>query len=184
MQESTTRGVRGLVPFRAAIAAAWLAVVSALAADSTGTSLAVAPPGPGGATALTLAPNLSFTDDSSSNFPIRGENLDDGKIASDRPTAIFFGTSHCWNTNREAERFVALYEKKKEAARFLIVDLERPSAEQRALVSRFYRGYIPTLAFLDRSGKVVYNDAGETANRRGDFSRLEEILGKAGAAGR
>ncbi|MDQ2970793.1 MAG: thioredoxin family protein [Acidobacteriota bacterium] len=133
---------------------------------------------------MTLAPNLSFTDDSSSNFPIRGEGLDGGRIASDRPTAIFFGTSHCWNTNREAERFVALYEKKKEAARFLIVDLERPSAEQRALVSRFYRGYIPTLAFLDRSGKVVYNDAGETANRRGDFSRLEEILGKAGAAAR
>jgi hypothetical protein len=133
---------------------------------------------------LTLAPKLSFTDDSSSNFPIRGENLDDGRIASDRPTAIFFGTSHCWNTNREAERFVALYGKKKEAARFLVVDLENPSAEHRALVSKFYRGYIPTLAFLDRSGKVVYNDAGETADRRGDFSRLEEILGRAGAAAR
>ena len=79
MQESATRGVRGLVPFWAATAAALLAAVSALAADSTGTSFAVAPPGPGGATALALAPNLSFTDDSSSNFPIRGENLDDGE---------------------------------------------------------------------------------------------------------
>lgn len=58
--------------------------------------------------ALTLAPNLSFVDDSSDNFPIRGENLEEGKIALDRPTAIFFGTALCWNTNREAERFVAV----------------------------------------------------------------------------
>ena len=33
--------------------------------------------------------------------------------------------------------------------RFLVVDLDHPSREQKALVSRFYRGYIPTLAFLD-----------------------------------
>ncbi len=30
---------------------------------------------PGGAAALTLAPDCSFTDDSSSNYPIRGKNL-------------------------------------------------------------------------------------------------------------
>ncbi len=110
--------------------------------------------GPGGTRNLTLAPNLSFTDDSSSAFPIRGVNLQDGRIASDRPTAVFFGTSHCWNTNREAERFVALYAKEKDTARFLVVDLERPSSDQRALVSRLYRGAIPSLAFLDRSGST------------------------------
>ena len=142
--------------------------------------VAVAPRGPGGATDLTLAPGLSFTDDSSSAFPIRGANLADGRIASDRPTAVFFGTSHCWNTNREAERFVALYRKHAEDARFLVVDLERQSADQQKLVARFYRGYIPTLAFLDRKGNVVYNRAGETARERGDASALEEILKKAG----
>jgi hypothetical protein len=135
--------------------------------------------GPGGAVSLTLASNLSFIDDSSSDFPIRGANLGDSRIASDRPTAIFFGTSHCWNTNREAERFVALYALEGENARFLVVDLERPSAEQRALVSRFYRRYIPMLAFLDRFDRVIYNEAGETANDRGDISRLGEILRKA-----
>ena len=149
------------------------------AADKEALPLATAGPGPGGARNLTLAPNLSFTDDSSSNFPIRGENLEDGKIASDRPTAIFFGTSHCWNTNREAERFVALSAKEKEAVRFLVVDLDHPSHDQKALVSRFYRGYIPTLAFLDASGNAVYNRSGETASRRGDTSGLEEILKKA-----
>jgi hypothetical protein len=55
---------------------------------------------------LKLAPNLSFTDDSSSNFPITGTDLKDGTIAHDRPTLIFFGTAPCWNTNREAERLV------------------------------------------------------------------------------
>ena len=137
---------------------------------------AVCPAGPGGARDLTLAPDLSFTDDSSSNFPIRGKDLSDGRIATDRPTAIFFGTSHCWNTNREAERFVALYAREKDAARFLVVDLEHPSADQKLLVSKLYAGFIPTVAFLDRTGAVVYDRAGETSGKRGDSSRLEELL--------
>jgi hypothetical protein len=169
-----------LAAWTAAAAGLVLAGVSILAAaDKEVSPLAMAGPGPGGARNLALAPNLSFTDDSSSNFPIRGENLEDGKIASDRPTAIFFGTSHCWNTNREAERFVALSAKEREAVRFLVVDLDQPSRDQKALVSRFYRGYIPTLAFLDASGKVVYNRSGETASQRGDTSSLEEIVRKA-----
>jgi hypothetical protein len=137
---------------------------------------AVAPPGEGGATGLSLAPGLSFTDDSSAAFPIRGKNLGDGKVASDRPTAIFFGTSHCWNTNREAERFVALFRKHAGEARFLVVDLSSPSAEQGPLIKRLYKGFIPTLAFLDRNGKVVYNRAGETALERGDVSELEKLF--------
>jgi thiol-disulfide isomerase/thioredoxin len=142
-------------------------------------AFAVAPAGARGAADLSLAPDLSFTDDSSSNFPIRGSNLSDGKIASDRPTAVFFGTSHCWNTNREAERFVALYRKHRDEARFVVVDLSSASSEQKPLVARLYKGFIPTLAFLDRSGKVVYNRAGETARERGDASALEAILRQA-----
>ena len=150
-----------------------------IASDRPAAAVPVAPAGPGGATNLTLAPDLSFTDDSSSNFPIRGENISDGRIASDRPTAIFFGTSHCWNTNREAERFVDLYRRHAGEARFLIVDLEHPSSDQRALVSRFFEGYIPHVTFLDRRGQTVYNRAGETASRRGDATFLEETLRKA-----
>ena len=142
-------------------------------------ALVVAPAGPGGATKLTLAPELSFVDDSSANFPIRGENMKDGRIASDRPTVIFFGTAHCWNTAREAERFVALYEKEKDAVRFLVIDLDHPSSEQRPLIARFYSGFIPTLAFLDAKGNVIYNRSGETAKERGDFGGLEELLRRA-----
>jgi hypothetical protein len=167
------------LPLLTTAAAGLLLSIGVLASAGKEEPLTVAAAGPGGARNLVLAPNLSFTDDSSANFPIRGENLGDGKIASDRPTAIFFGTSHCWNTNREAERFVALAGKETDAVRFLVVDLDRPSREQKALVSRFYRGYIPTLAFLDASGKVVYNQSGETSGRRGDTAGLEEILRKA-----
>ena len=142
-------------------------------------AFAVAAPGGGGATGLSLAPGLSFTDDSSAAYPIRGRDLGDGKIASDRPTVVFFGTSHCWNTNREAERFVLLYQKHSDEARFLVVDAASPSSAQRALVARLYRGFIPTLAFLDRNGKVVYNRAGETSRERGDVSELERLLGTA-----
>jgi hypothetical protein len=177
-EEIMTRRRFPSLPILATTAAALVAAVL-WASEKTAPALVVAPPGPGGASGLTLAPGLSFTDDSSSNFPIRGEDLKDGKIASDRPTAIFFGTSHCWNTNREAERFVALYSKEKENARFLVVDLDGPAANQKPLVSHFFKGYIPTLAFLDRSGAVVYNQSGETARERGDISKLEEILRKA-----
>ena len=141
--------------------------------------LSVAPPGPGGGKSLSLAPDLSFVDDSSSNFPIRGENLEDARIASDRPTVVFFGTSHCWNTNREAERFVNLYRTHSGDARFLVVDLNHPSPGQKCLVTSLFHGSIPTVAFLDRTGLVVYDEAGETARERGDTSRLVEILSKA-----
>jgi len=119
----------------AVLCAGLLAVGEKRSASKSSLPLAAAEPGPGGAKELRLAPGLSFTDDSSSAFPIRGKNLEDGKIASDRPTAIFLGTSHCWNTNREAERFVALYKKRKDEARFLVVDLHEPSPEQRPLVT-------------------------------------------------
>jgi len=148
----------------------------ALAADK---AVAVAPSGPGGAKNLTLAPELSFTDDSSSNFPIRGENLKDGKIASDRPTIVFMGTSHCWNTNREAERLVSMYAKENDAVRFLVVDLNSASGEQKALVERFYSGFIPALAVLDAKGNVVYNRSGETSKVKGDDTALEELLRRA-----
>jgi hypothetical protein len=135
-----------------------------------------APAGSSGAHDLMLARGLSFTDDSSDAFPIRGKNLSEGRIAADRPTLVFYGTSHCWNTNREAERFVALYGKRKDEARFLVVDLHEPSPDQKILIRRLYGGAIPHLTVFDAKGRVVYNRAGETARKRGDVSELERLL--------
>jgi hypothetical protein len=141
-------------------------------------ALATEVPGPP-ATDLKLAPDLSFSDDSSSNFPIEGKNLSDGSIASDHATVIFFGTANCWNTAREAERLVSLYPQYKDKIHFVVVDLRSPSLAQQALIDRYYHGYIPTIAVIDSAGKVLYDRAGETASERGDTSNLQKLLDSA-----
>ena len=132
-----------------------------------------------GADNLQLAPGLSFTDDSSSAFPIRGDGLDDAESRPGRATVIFFGTSHCWNTNREAERLVALYPKYRNRMTFLTVDVTHPSPSQVPLIKRYYRGAIPTLVILGPDGAVLYVRAGETASTRGDTQRLDSLLNSA-----
>jgi hypothetical protein len=141
-------------------------------------ALATEVPGPP-ATDLKLAPDLSFSDDSSPNFPIEGKNLSDGSIASDHATVVFFGTANCWNTAREAERLVQLYPQYKDKIRFVVVDLRKPSLAQQVLIDRYYRGYIPTIAVIDSAGKVLYDRAGETASERGDTGNLQKLLDSA-----
>ena len=128
------------------------------------------------ASGLRLAPKLSFDDDSSPNFPIQGQNLSEGSIASGEATVIFFGTSNCWNTAREAERLVKLYPQFRNRIRFVIVDLNHAGPEQKALVSHYYHGYIPTITAIDSRGNLIYDRAGETASTRGDTSNLERLL--------
>ena len=141
-------------------------------------ALAAEVPGPP-ATDLKLAPNLSFSDDSSANFPIEGKNLSDGSLAGDHATVIFFGTANCWNTAREAERLVQLYPQYKDKIHFVVVDLRSPSLAQSVLIARYYHGYIPTIAVIDSSGKILYDRAGETASERGDTSNLQKLLDSA-----
>jgi hypothetical protein len=125
---------------------------------------------------LKLAPDLSFTDDSSSNFPIIDDAAADSAISADRPTVVFFGTSHCWNTNREAERLVALFPRYRDRVHFVIVDLNHVAPAQHALVSKYYDGYIPTLTIFDRRGTMIYNRAGETAAGRGENLKLAALI--------
>jgi hypothetical protein len=125
---------------------------------------------------LKLAPGLSFDDDSSPNFPIQGLNLSEASIARGQATVIFFGTSNCWNTAREAERLVKLYPHFRDRIRFVIVDLRNVAPEQQTLVTHYYRGYIPTITVIDSQGKVIYDRAGETASTRGDTSNLQRLL--------
>ena len=127
---------------------------------------------------LQLAPDLSFSDDSGGNFPITGSDLAAGPVAG-KATVIFFGTSNCWNTAREAERLVKLYPQYRNQIDFVVVDLNRVSPEQQGLVSRYYRGAIPTVAVLDAKGNLIYDRAGETAGNRGDTSNLQKLLDSA-----
>jgi hypothetical protein len=125
---------------------------------------------------LVLAPNLSFDDDSNPHFPIKGRNLSDGQGSPGEATIIFFGTSNCWNTAREAERLVKLYPQFRNRIHFVIVDLRNVSLAQQPLVSHYYHGYIPTITALSSGGSVIYNRAGETAMIRGDTSNLQRLL--------
>jgi thioredoxin-related protein len=127
---------------------------------------------------LQLAPNLSFTDDSSPNFPITGSAMGSGSEAG-KATVIFFGTSNCWNTAREAERLVKLYPQYKNHLNFVVVDLNHVSGAQKPLVAQYYRGAIPTIAIVDVRGNVVYDRAGETARGRGDAGNLQKLLDSA-----
>jgi hypothetical protein len=149
-----------------------LASVCALLAQMT----AVAVPRARGASDLKLAPKLSFDDDSSSNFPIQGRKLSDGPGRTGEATLIFFGTSNCWNTAREAERLVKLYPQFQNRIHFVIVDLRNVAPAQQPLVSHYYHGYIPTITAINSGGKVIYNRAGETATIRGDTSNLQRLL--------
>jgi hypothetical protein len=58
----------------------------------------------------------------------------------------------------------------------VVVDLKHVAPDQRGLVSKYYEGYIPTLAIFDRSGKVVYDRAGETAARRSETTGLDALI--------
>jgi hypothetical protein len=127
---------------------------------------------------LKLAPNLSFDDDSSPNFPIQGSSMSDG-LAPGEATVVFFGTANCWNTAREAERLVRLYPRYQGHIRFVVVDLNDVSSVQRPLVARYYRGAIPTIAVIDARGKLIYDRAGETARDRGDTGTLQSLLDSA-----
>jgi hypothetical protein len=125
---------------------------------------------------LTLAPDLSFTDDSSANFPIAATNMSDAAIAADRATIIFFGTAHCWNTNREAERLVSLYPRYRGRVNFIVVDLNHATGAQLTLMAKYYHGYIPTIAVIDRHGRLLYDCAGETSSECGDTAHLESMI--------
>jgi hypothetical protein len=125
---------------------------------------------------LKLASGLSFDDDSSPNFPVQASNLSEGSITPGSATVIFFGTSNCWNTAREAERLVKLYPQFRDRIHFVIVDLNHVGPEQQPLVAAYYRGYIPTITAIDSHGVVLYDQAGETSSTRGDTANLQRIL--------
>jgi hypothetical protein len=45
---------------------------------------------------------------------------------------------------------------------FVVVDLDqKPSPLHRGLMEKYFRGYIPHIVVLDKSGKPLYNQSGE-----------------------
>lgn len=60
-----------------------------------------------------------------------------------------------------------LYQKYKGRVHFVIIDLDlKRSPAQQELVKKYYRGYIPHLTILDKSGRPLYNSSGEVEETR------------------
>ncbi len=57
----------------------------------------------------------------------------------------------------------------------MIVDLDlKRSPAQQELVKKYYQGYIPHIAILDKTGKAIYNSSGEV-----EESKISAILDRA-----
>lgn len=110
---------------------------------------------------LKLNPSLDYSSDSQDGPLITGDSMDEGFVAGKPAYVILYGEG-CFNSKRQARRTVSLYEKYRGRVQFVVIDLDHPlSAAQEQLQKKFYRGYIPHVVVLDRSGSMLYNSSGE-----------------------
>ena len=123
---------------------------------------------------LKINPKLDYSSDSNDGPLITGDQMDAGATA-DRVNYVLMYGEGCYNSKRQARRTVALYEKYRGRVNFVIVDLDQPlSPPQSELVKSRYKGSIPHVVVLDKSGKAAYDAAGEVSE-----TEIEGVLDKA-----
>jgi hypothetical protein len=110
---------------------------------------------------LRLNQGLDYSSDRMDGPLITGDHFDEGAQAG-RPNYIIIYGEGCFNSKRQAKRTVELYEKYKDTVAFVIIDLDMPRSDtQQKLVKKYYQGSIPHVVLLDKSGRAIYNSAGE-----------------------
>jgi len=123
---------------------------------------------------LKINPKLDYTSDSNDGPLITGDHMDAG-ATQDRVNYVLIYGEGCYNSKRQARRTVALYEKYRGRVNFVIVDLDKPlSFAQSELVKSHYTGSIPHVTVLDKTGKAVYDTAGEVIEQE-----IGDVLNKA-----
>jgi hypothetical protein len=123
---------------------------------------------------LKINPKLDYSSDSIDGPLITGDHMDAG-AAQDRVNYVLIYGEGCYNSKRQARRTVALYEKYRGRVNFVIVDLDKPlSSAQSELVKSHYTGSIPHVTVLDKTGKAVYDTAGEVSEQE-----IGDVLNKA-----
>jgi len=123
---------------------------------------------------LKLNNHLDYQSDSADGPLITGDNMAAGPVANKANYVIIYSDG-CYNSKRQARRTVELYQKFRDRVNFVVIDLDQHSSPaQTQLVSKFYKGYIPTVVILDAKGVAVYNRAGEE-----DENTLAGLLDKA-----
>ena len=120
---------------------------------------------------LKLNSKLDYTSDSLDGPLITGDDVQSGFVAGRPNYVIIFGEG-CFNSKRQAQRTVELYNKYRSQVHFVVIDLDvQRSPEQQKLVKQYYKGYIPHVLVLDARGEALYNQSGEV-----DSQHIEEIF--------
>jgi hypothetical protein len=123
---------------------------------------------------LKLNEHLDYQSDSADGPLITGDNMPSGQVANKVNYVIVYAEG-CYNSKRQARRTVNLYQRYRTRVNFVVVDLDQhASSLQAPLVSKYYKGYIPTVVILDTKGAAIYDRAGEE-----DENALAGLLDKA-----
>ena len=123
---------------------------------------------------LKLNQHLDCTSDSHDGPLIKGHHMDAG-FKPGKPAYVILYQEGCFNSKHQAKRTVNLYEKYKGQVQFVIIDLDQPlSSAQQELEQKYFKGYIPHVVVLDRTGTALYNASGEV-----DEAVISQLLDKA-----
>jgi len=126
---------------------------------------------------LKLNSKLDYTSDSLDGPLITGDDAQSGFVPGKPNYVIIYGEG-CFNSKRQAQRTVELYNKYRAQVHFVVIDLDVPrSAEQQKLVKEYYKGYIPHVLVLDARGQTLYNQSGEVDSKVIE-SAFKESLGR------
>jgi len=114
---------------------------------------------------LKLNSKLDYTSDSLDGPLITGYDGQSGFVPGKPNYVIIYGEG-CFNSKRQAQRTVELYNKYRAQVHFVVIDLDiQRSPEQQTLVKQYYKGYIPHVLVLGPRGEVLYNQSGEVDSK-------------------
>jgi hypothetical protein len=112
-----------------------------------------------------LNSKLDYTSDSLDGPLITGDDGQSGFMPGKPNYVIIYGEG-CFNSKRQAQRTVELYNKYRAQVHFVVIDLDiQRSPEQQTLVKQYYKGYIPHVLVLGPRGEVLYNQSGEVDSK-------------------
>jgi len=110
---------------------------------------------------IKVNPHLDYNSDSNDGPLFNSKNSDVG-IRDGIPNYVIMFSDTCYNSKRQAKRTADLYDEFKGRVAFVTINVDQSAPlSQAPIVREHYKGSFPHLVILDRSGKTVYDRAGE-----------------------
>ncbi len=114
---------------------------------------------------LQLNPHLNYGSNRPDGQLITGSGMEGGLVTGKPNYAIIYA-ERSFNCKRQARRTVRLYEKYRGRVNFVVIDLDRKrSPEQRDIVRKYFKKYLPQVVVTNSQGSAVYNQSGEVEER-------------------